>query len=463
MITKDQAKAELALRELSRRHLKYYVPYVDPFFGTKKWYIMKPFHEIIADKIQQLYKWTLIKDWKICKRLMISVPPQHWKSTISSQRFPLWAFNDNPTLSMVLASYSQELSKSHLWKMRQIIDWDRAKNIGTINLTKDTATSFDTKEWWEFTAVWVWGSLTGKPVDVGIIDDVHKDRMEYESDTIRNWVWDWYTSVFLSRLHNESIQLLVMTRWWEDDLFWRILEKEWHLWEVLNIPAITDDTTKDVIFPERFTYDLLMEKRNVNERDFQSLYMWDPINEWWGDFKKDYFQYYKEKPDNLRIYTFVDPAISQKQEADYTAIVTIGINPENKIYILDAIQKRMLPDEIINTVFSVAMQYKPVAIWIEVVQYQKMLALEIRKQMNIRNQFFNLHEITPTGEKEARIRSILQPRYWNLSVYHKEWMQDLELELLKFPNGKHDDVIDALSGAVMISQSISKKIEYFNA
>lgn len=455
MITKEEIQKELALRELSRRSLKYYVPYVDPFYWTKKWYLMKPFHEVICDKIQQLYKWTLMKDWAVCRRLMISVPPQHGKSTISSQRFPLWAYNDNPTLSTVLASYSGELSKSHLSKMRQIIDWDRANKIWKINLIKDTSTSFETKEGGEFTAVWVWGSLTGKPVDIGIIDDVHKDRAEYESDTIRNSVWDWYTSVFLSRLHNDSIQLLVMTRWWEDDLFGRILEKEWHLWEVLNIPAVTDYSKQEVIFPERFTYDLLMEKRNMNERDFQSLYMWDPINEWWGSFKKEYFMEYDIAPSELTVYTFLDPAISQKQEADYTAIITIGIDKNNRIYILDIFHEKVEPSDTINALFQIVQQYKPQRVWVEVVAFQKMLALEIRKQMNIRNIFFNLDEINPMGEKNARIKTILEPRYSNANVLHPKYnknIKDFELELLKFPNGKHDDMIDALSWAVRMAE-----------
>jgi phage terminase large subunit-like protein len=77
-----------------------------------------------------------------------------------------------------------------------------------------------------------------------------------------------------------------------------------------------------------------------------------------------------------------------------------------------------------------------------------MLALEIRKQMNIKNIFFVLDEIRPQWEKEARIRSILQPRYSNYSIKHHNSFIDLELELLKFPNGKHDDRIDALAWAV---------------
>jgi hypothetical protein len=95
----------------------------------------------------------------------------------------------------------------------------------------------------------------------------------------------------------------------------------------------------------------------------------------------------------------------------------------------------MLPDDIISEVFETYTRWKPRRIGIEIVQYQKMLALEIRKQMNIRNLFFTLDEIRPQGEKEARIRTLLQPRYSNMSVFHNSSdCFELELELLKFPN-----------------------------
>ena len=160
-------------------------------------------------------------------------------------------------------------------------------------------------------------------------------------------------------------------------------------------------------------------------------------------------------PKDLKIYSFLDPAISEKQEADYTAIVTIGIDTNNRIYVLDIIQERMNPTDIINAVFSTYMQWKPTYFGIEVVAYQKMLALEIRKQMNLRNIFFNLMEVTPMGEKNARIRTLLQPRYGNASIIHPKYhnkIKELELELLKFPNAKHDDIIDALSACLKISQ-----------
>jgi len=446
-ISKQEAQRELALRELSRRRLDYFVPYVDPFFWNEmKWYVFKPFHKIITDCLEKILS-------RKSKKIMISVPPQHWKSTISSQRFPLYALMKDPTLQIVLASYSSDLSSSHLSKARQLIDGKRFKNIGNIELIKDSQTELITKQGWSFTSVGVWWSLTGKPVDIGIIDDVHKDRQEYESDTIRNKVWDWYTSVFLSRLHKDSAQILVMTRWWEDDLFWRIIALEWDEWEIINIPVMDD---KDTIFPERFPMDFIESKRKTMwERDFQSLYMGDPINIGWWDFNKDYFLYYDAAPSTLRIYTFLDPAISQKQEADYSAIVTIWIDPgSNNIYVLDVFQERVLPWQLIDELFRIVKDFNPLKVWVEVVQFQKMLALEIRNQMRIRNRYFTLEEIIPRWEKEARIRSILQPRYSNRMILHTKQMQDLELELLKFPNGKNDDMIDAMSWAISMANTV---------
>ena len=452
VITKEQAQRELAKRELSLRLLSYFVPQIDPFYW-KPWkeYIFKPFHKILTDALERAMKWE-------CKRIMISVPPQHWKSTISTQRFPLFAHLQDPTLNIVSASYSGDLAKAHLWKIRQIVESPQFKVLWKpLNFIKNDSQEYQLREWGSYYSVWVWWGLTWRPIDIGIIDDVHKDRAEYESDTIRNWVWDWYSSVFQSRLHKDSIIIGVMTRWWEDDLFGRILQAEWNKWEIINIPVYNEDKT-ETIFPERFPVDFMKEKENaMMARDFQSLYMWDPINEWGWSFKREYFMEYENHPplDTLKIYTFVDPAISQKQEADYTAIITIGIDHNNRIYILDIFHERVEPSDSINALFEIVKQYRPERVWVEVVAFQKMLALEIRKQMTIRNTFFTLDEINPMWEKNARIKTILEPRYSNANILHPKYnknVKDLELELLKFPNAKHDDMIDALSGAVKMAE-----------
>ena len=447
MITKEEAQKELAFRELARRKLDFFVQQVDPFYWHEgKWYIFKPFHKIITNALEDVIAWRK-------KKIMISVPPQHGKSTISTQRFPLFAHLKDPTQYIVSASYSWDLAKTHLSKARQIVEWPQFKALWMpLNFTTNGAFEYTLAEWWWYYAVWVGGSLTGRPIDIGIIDDVHKDRLEYESDTIRNNTWDWYTSVFLSRLHKDSAQIGVMTRWWEDDLFWRILELEWDEWEIINIPVLDWTNT---IFPERFPFDFIQKKRAVMwERDFQALYMWDPINEWGWDFKKEYFTYYLEQPTYKRKYLFIDPAISQKQEADYSAIVVVWITQDNHTYILDIFRDKILPDELINKTIELAELHKVDSIWIETIQYQKMLALELKKQMIARGKMFHIYELKPTWEKEARIRSTLQARYSLGTIHHRrDWINvnELELELLKFPNWKHDDMIDALASCIAMS------------
>ncbi len=115
---KKEIMRELARRELSLRLLEYFVPQIDPFYGNPdKEYIFKPFHKILTDALERALK-------KESKRIMISVPPQHGKSTISTQRFPLFAHLQDPTLNIVSASYSGDLAKAHLGKPLNLIKND---------------------------------------------------------------------------------------------------------------------------------------------------------------------------------------------------------------------------------------------------------------------------------------------------------------------------------------------------
>lgn len=433
----------------ARKDLLSFCVFSDKFFEINK------HHEIIADALQRFMEGKV-------KKLILQTPPRSWKSRLICEAIA-WAFWNIKNTDIIYTGHSISLLESFSRNIR-----DRVNSPEYRSVFKDTVK-------WDNWAVWAWsmsnqnqlmiywvgGWITGKGGNRLIIDDPYATRQDAESDTIRKRVEDWYDSTFLSRRHNSDAWIcLIMQRWREDDLVGYILEKEKD-WEIVKIPAISDEW--ESFWASRFPVPYLEEMRaNIGDYFFQSQYQQEPFIESGWDFKKEYFQYYQTAPSNLRIYTFIDPAISQKQEADNTAIVTIWINQMNQIYILDIRHGKMLPDEIINNVFSVVMQYNPLSVGIETVQYQKMLALEIRKQMQIRNTFFNMQEVSPTWEKNARIRSTLQPRYSNMSMFHTNNMKELELELIKFPNAKHDDIIDSLSGAVMISQSASRSYEYFN-
>lgn len=421
------------------------------------------------EKIEWLEMWKCIEveGWLylVGKKLI----PTH-NSSLSSVGYTSRTLGRNPYQHIGLISYSSSLSESFSRKTREMLRSKAYQKIFWDILSPDSQSveNWNTKVGWSFCAVWVWGSYTGKPATKIIIDDPHKDQAEAQSPLIRQNIWDWYTSVPTTRITSLTSVIIIMTRRHEDDLCWRLLAAEPDERTVLNIPVFNEDWS--VIRPERHPKEMIEKKRLLQwESMFQAMYMWDPINEWGWGFKNEYFQYYEKweifdeywvnYKKTLYVTTFIDPAISQKQTADDTSIVTVWLDRENNnVYVLDIRRWKRLPDETINNVFSVVNQFKPNKVWIESNAFQKMLEMEIRKEMRKRDTFFNLEGQPSTMNKEAKILSALQPRYSNCSILHqKRWpnVNELESQLLKFPNGKHDDICDAESMAVMMLSSMN--------
>jgi predicted phage terminase large subunit-like protein len=438
--------------------------YCDPYAQSPDWlYQLKDFHKKIISTLEKVERGEI-------KKLMINVPAQHWKSTISSVGYPAWTLGRNPYQHIWLISYSSELSEGFSRKTREMLRDPVYQSLFGDILSKDSqwVSEWATNKWGTYTAVGIWGSYTGKPATKIIIDDPHKDQAEAQSPLLRQKVRDWYTSVATTRITSMTSVIIIMTRWHEDDLCWRLLEAEPDERTVLNIPVFNEDWT--VIRPERHPIELINNKRQIQwEAMFQAMYMGNPVNEWGWDFKTEYFQYYDKweirdqywinYTRDLQVMTFIDPAISQKQTADNTAIVTVWLDKKNNnVYILDITAGKFLPDDIINKVFQIVNQYRPQKVGIETNQFQKMLDIEIRKEMRKRNNFFILEWQTSSMNKEAKIKTVLQHRYANASIIHqKRWQNipELEWQLLKFPNGKHDDIIDSLSMAIMMLSSVS--------
>lgn len=93
----------------------------------------------------------------------------------------------------------------------------------------------------------VGGMITGRGADLFIIDDYIRNSEEANSPTIRNKVWDWYTSTARSRLEPGASMVILATRWHSDDLIGRLTDKSFYAdeddrddWEVLVLPALAD-------------------------------------------------------------------------------------------------------------------------------------------------------------------------------------------------------------------------------
>jgi len=431
-------------QQVARDDLLAYAVYCDRFFE------IAPHHELIAEHLNKVVTGEI-------QNLIISMPPRAWKSRLM-QEFISKLYGDTPKTDILYAGHSLNLLEGFSRNIRNRVQSQEFQSLYNTKIASDSASvkNWNVEKGGEFAIYGVGGWITGKGWDILIIDDPYATRQEAESETVRRTVSDWYWSTFLTRKQNDkSKQIIIMQRWRQDDLAGEILEKEWQKWTELKIPAL--DEKDESFWASRFSSEYFRDIREKQPLFFASQYQQEPVNNQWNEFKKDDFVYYTEEEYEvakkyLKIVTFLDPAISERQEADDTAFVTVGIDSRsNNIYVLDVEAWHMLPDKIIDTAFDKIMKWWG-KLWVEDIQYQRMLIIEIKKQMRVRNRFFVLESVRPQGEKNSRIRSILSWRYSGHSILHKKTMQAMETQLLAFPKWKHDDMIDALASAVTLCE-----------
>ena len=225
--------------ELARRNFADFVLYMHQN------YQMKWFHSLICDKL------TAFSEGKI-KKLMVFMPPQHGKSELTTRLFPAYHLGKKPDSKVVVTSYNTTLASRFNRDIQRVIDTQDYHAIfpkTTLNESNVVTVSENylrNSEIFEIVnfkgylkSVGRGGALTGTSVDVGIIDDPLKDRAEAMSHVIREGLWAWYLDVFETRLHNESQQILIQTRWHKEDLAGRLLQRDSD-WDVVVLEAIKE-------------------------------------------------------------------------------------------------------------------------------------------------------------------------------------------------------------------------------
>ena len=179
-------------------------------------------------------------------------------------------------------------------------------------------------------------------------------------------------------------------------------------------------------------------------------YLNDPVPDEDATFQRTWFHYYDEtelRGGPLNKFTTVDPAISLEKEADYTTVVTVGVDHFHNWYILDIFRDRVTPNQLINKLYETYERWHPIEIAIEDVAFQKVLQYAINEEGRKRRKYLPIVEVKPEmRSKDERIRG-LQPLYANGVIFHKKdlvYNDYLEDELTRFPRGRHDDIVDAL-------------------
>lgn len=216
-------------------------------------------------------------------------------------------------------------------------------------------------------------------------------------------------------------------------------------WDVVYKSAYNDDGT--LFFPERLTHEFLDSQRRVmGSYYFANQYENKIIPEGDQTFKKNWIRYYNTYPKSYNTFAFVDPAISQEEHSDYTALTVVKVDEANCWYVCHAQRYKITPTELIELLFKTNSVFQPQCIGVEDVAYQKALLYMADQEMRRRNILLPLKGIKASTEKtkQMRIRGLV-PRFEWSRIFLAQGMIDLETELAQFPRGKNDDLLDSLA------------------
>ena len=476
------AKAVLRLQsELSRRRLDYFAGFVHPTY-TLEW-----FHRLVY---QYLDKWVKGE----IPKLAIFVPPQHGKSVMSSITNPAFILGRNPKAKVVCASYNasvsskfnrltQDLMLSAEYQM--VFPETKLPTPGGEQGNRELRNTsyFETLEHKGFyKSVGVGGALTSETVEYGIIDDPIKDRKEANSPTYRESLWDWYIDVWSTRLNNESREMMLFTRWHEDDLAGRLFdprnqhydEKRANKWTVVVIPALREaikplirqavhyDDPREIggaLWPEKHSKEKHEEDKRLNPYTFASLKQQRPSPLEGGLIKRDWLEVVE--PNMLPwlmdetyppVKFMIDGAFTDKSTNDATAVMAYRVY-EGHLYIQNCIPVRYELYEFLKFFVNYANQQ----------EYDQRSQVKIEYKASgpglvsmLKKPEYGALNVARINDKHVSYGKMTRGEYCTpalasgkVHLIRGSWNEEFIKQCITFPNDLHDDMYDLLCYATL--------------
>lgn len=472
---------EYAAREFDRK------PFL-PATG-RRWATPGELHQAISTGVVQTPALELVDrelvalvDSDEFDRLAVFMSPQEGKSERVSHAFPLWLLEQNPELRIAIVSYADEMARRHGAAIKldaQTFDGtDGELDLG-IRLREDTRAAGR----WQIDGhaggvycVGIGGSLTGKPVDVLIIDDPVKDLEQAQSDAYRKRAMNFWRAVAVPRLAPGAKVVLVQTRFHESDMGGQLLAEEPDRWKVVRIPAIAESESDPLgrepgepMVSARGQRDWPAIRRSVGEYVWAALYQQRPAPAEGGLFKRNQIQHWtwSEEPtlgrkallmnsrqvplDTLWKFLTVDLAISKRTSADYTVAGVWGITLDGDLVLLDAIRSRIGEDEHFPNIQPLRARWDAGTVFVEAAQHGTTLVYSAGRAG------------VPIGKLEADSDKFTRAlpasalanagRLWFPSISAAPWVQDWLDEHAAFPNAAHDDTVDVTAYAARVREA----------
>ncbi len=443
-----------ALPQLASRNFLAFLCYTDAKYEPSK------VHRHLASKLED------VESGK-CKRLIITMPPRHGKSRMAGIEFPSWYLGRNPDKSVIMSSYGDSLSLKHSREAR-----DRCKDVPFARTFPDAVPNpkMQSKNTWGFkqggsySATTVGGGITGLGADLLIIDDPHKNRQEAESKLVRDRIWDWFTSTAFTRLSRDGAVVLIMTRWHVDDLVGRLLSEDYNAqltemgqegekWDLVELPAICEKeideigrTEGDALWPERWDENAIKGiEANIGAYDYTSLYRCTPRIRGGNIANVDGLKFIdiNDIPKSVELVRAWDLAITDKEKSDFTAGCLAGYDKKTgNFYIAHIAKKKANWFGVKSTIIEYA-EREGNRIGVEAVSGFKTAYEEIKRALLGKTQ---VKYSVPRENKMIRANGWIS-RIDTEKVFLAKglWNADFIDELSLFPDGRHDDQVDAVS------------------
>ena len=398
-------------------------------------------------------------------RLMISVPPQHGKSLHVSKLLPSWFLGRNPRKRVMLVSYGQDLANENSRFVRGVIASEEYRAIfGDLRLDPSSRavnmwSLAGTQGEGGVTAVGVGGPATGKGAHLLIIDDPIKNYQEAMSETYRKMVWNSYHSDYLTRLRAGGAVVLMSTRWHEDDLQGRLLKAHGGEWTVINLPARAEEgdllgrAVGEYLWTEQYSVSEYFDRQQKQTPYvWAALYQGQPKPVAGNILKEEWFlpAVYVYPPVFNRVVRYWDLAMSTSNSADYTVGLKVGLAEDGTRWVLDVRRVRVeladLPGVLIDTVLHDGVTVHQ---GFEYKGYMTRAIQQVVKSDRLRGHVMKGYN--PEGDKITRVLPAAGRA--SMGVYRLvvgDWVGAFIDEITSFPNGAHDDQIDAFSGADMM-------------
>ncbi len=458
-------------------------------FASKGFQILEPGNPLehtwhidcIAEHLQAQYGGDKELQW-----LIINIPPRCLKSVEVAQLYPAWGIGKDPSHQFIGASYAHSLAERNVMKCRQLIQSEFYRNLfpaTQISADNNKKDYFTTTMNGQYKGTGIGGTITGFGCKTLIIDDPLNPK-EAMSDTIRIGAINEIRSTLFSRFnkYSEGRMVLIMQRLHDADPTGDLIKDGGYYH--LKLPAYATKKVQidlrglswamdegDYLSPRLDKAVLDKLRVDLGELHFSGQYMQEPVPIGGGEFRPEWVMRYAQgaiRPKEMNVVILVDPAGGEelnkkkKKLSDWTAMMVVGLAPDNNYYLLDAIRDRLNPTDRINTLFMLHRKWNALCGKPPKVGYEKygMMTdthyIEEKKRQDAYN--FNLIELGGQMMKEERIRRLIpdmQNSRWyfpdNLIYVDNEGRKfDLVQEILNsemptFPRARFDDMLDALS------------------